>query len=460
MWQADRKAYTLFIAIGAQRVDFGLLSRRGDASRWSKKTCRGFDLPNDANEAALLRGLTHLERYLFAHYVHYGVRDVRVLIADIWLAQVSLPWSAAMKRNESAQENACDMIATAGFKGSWARPVRISDAPYGVPRLAVAYPQAVLATMEKLAARLGARLDSLQPFSVAAWEAALPKNRYAFQALMLIDRGWIALLAVPGLQGAQAGEIVARRSSVHETFPFRTVQANWQRACLRQPQWAAFERIGVLSFAETKSDDVKPGLPFEVFKLRHEDDVDIAPALLLAEKVKPACHALDAVFRHAPPSTAQRVALALCTLLIAAMSALLFSNARSIDAFNAHLGDMRPLVKQAIPESAWSREESSRIRAVNTAIRELNLPIGAILRALQPPQELHVAVLGVDAASGASARTIRVTAEAPTGEDMAQYVKFISERHPLFSAYLIRHEIIETASGHPYRFTVDAQWVD
>jgi len=79
---------------------------------------------------------------------------------------------------------------------------------------------------------------------------------------------------------------------------------------------------------------------------------------------------------------------------------------------------------------------------------------------LQPPQELHVAVLGVDAASGESARAIKVTAEAPTGEDMARYIGFISGRHPLSDAYLTRHEIIETASGRPYRFTIDVQWAD
>ena len=458
MWPADRKVYTLFIAIGAQRVDFGLLGRQRNASRWSKKTCHGFDLPHEAEEAALLRSLARLEQKLSAHYAHRAVRDVRVLIADVWLAQVSLPWSTAMKRNESAQKNAYSMITLAGFRGDWAAPVRINDMPYGIPRLAVAYPQAVLSALEKLAARLGARLDSLLPFSVAAWETVLPENQRTLQALALVDRDWLALLIAPEAQGAQPGEIVARRMSPYETLPHHATQVNWQRACLRQPQWAAFKRVGMLSLAEPKPDDIKPGSPFDTLKLQRETGSDVAPALLLAQQAQPVRHALDAISRPASLSPAKYMAFAFCALLTIVMSAHLFQNARSIDASVAQLEEARP--PAAVSEPAWSREELSRVRAVNTAIRELNLPIGAILRALQPPPELRVAVLGVDAASGESARTVKVTAEAPAGEDMARYIGFISGRRPLSGAHLTRHEIIETASGRPYRFTVDVQWTD
>ena len=456
MWQADRKVHTLFIAIGAQRVDFGLLC--GRSSHWSKKTCHGFDLPHEADETALLRSLARLEQKLSVHYAHRTVRVIRVLIADIWLAQVSLPWSAAMKRNESARKNACSMIALAGFRGDWAAPVRINDMPYGIPRLAVAYPQAVLTALEKLATRLGARLDSLLPFSVAVWETVLPENRRTLQALALVDRGWLALLIAPEAPGTQPGEIVARRISPYETLPHHAMQVNWQRACLRQPQWAAFKQVGMLSLMEAEPVDVKPGSPFNVLKLQREADIDVAPALLLAQQAQSVRHALDAVSRPAPLSPAQYVAFAFCALLAVVMSVHSFLNARSIDASVARLEEARP--PTVAPEPAWRREELPRVRAVNTAIRELNLPIGAILRALQPPPELRVAVLGVDAASGESARTVKVTAEAPSGEDMARYIGFISGRRPLSGAHLTRHEIIEAAGGRPYRFTVDVQWTD
>ncbi|MCL2876052.1 MAG: hypothetical protein FWF12_07140 [Betaproteobacteria bacterium] len=456
MWQADRKVYTLFIAIGAQRVDFGLLRRVRKSSQWSKKTCQGFDLPTDADETVLLMSLAKLERGLSARYAHCSVRDIRVLIADVWLAQVNLPWSDAMKRNESAQENAWSMITLAGFRGNWAKPVRIDDTPYGVPRLAVAYPQTVLAALEKLASSLDARLSSLLPFSVAAWETVLP-NR-SIQALALVDHGWLALLAAPGTQGMHISEIVARRRSARETLPLQAMQVSWQRACLRQPQWAA-GRVGVLSLAEAEPGDVKPDPSFDTIKFQHEISADVAPALLLAKQARSVCHALDAVSQRPPPSSAQYVALAFCALLAVVISVLLFLNAQSIDESAARLEEVRPL-KQVVFEPAWNREELSKVRAVNTAVRDLNLPVGAILRALQPPPELRVAVLGVDTVSGESSRTIKVTAEAPAGEDMARYVGFISGRYPLVGAYLAQHEIIETANGHPYRFTIDVQWVD
>ncbi|MCL1824907.1 MAG: hypothetical protein FWG26_03035 [Betaproteobacteria bacterium] len=459
MWQVDRKVYTLFIAIGAQSVDFGLLSRRGDSSHWSKQSCHVFNLPTNADETVLLMSLAKLEQRLSACHAHCRVRDVRVLIADIWLAQASLPWSAAMKRNESARENAYNIIALAGFRGNWAKPVQIDDMPYGTPRLAVAYPQAVLTALKKLATSLGARLGSVLPFSVAAWETALSKNQHLLKALALVDHGWLALL-VALEAGTHLSEIVACRRSEREKFPLQAMQANWRRACLRQPQWAD-ERVGVLSLAKAEPDDVKPDSSFDILQLQHEtSSTNVTPGLLLAKQAQSVCHALDAVSRHPLPSRVQYVALTCGALLVVALSVLLFLTAQSIGESAARLEEVRPPAKQAASEPAWSREELSRVRAVNTAIQDLNLPIGVILRALQPPPEIRVAVLEVDATPGESAHTVKVTAEAPTGEDMAQYIGFISGHRPLTGAYLTRHEIIETASGRTYRFTTDVQWAD
>ena len=100
---------------------------------------------------------------------------------------------------------------------------------------------------------------------------------------------------------------------------------------------------------------------------------------------------------------------------------------------------------------------------MSTAIRELNLPISAILHALQPPQDIRVAVLGLEttnASSGAAGQptSVKIMAEARTGADMARYVAFVAERKPFIAAYLTQHEINTSVPEQPYRFTVEALW--
>jgi hypothetical protein len=62
--------------------------------------------------------------------------------------------------------------------------------------------------------------------------------------------------------------------------------------------------------------------------------------------------------------------------------------------------------------------------------------------------------------------TLKVHAEAPASTDMTRYVAFLSDRKPLNHAYLVRHEVPDSAAaqaGSPraaYRFTVEVAWKD
>jgi hypothetical protein len=123
----------------------------------------------------------------------------------------------------------------------------------------------------------------------------------------------------------------------------------------------------------------------------------------------------------------------------------------------------RPGVAAAPRAVEWSRNELARVQAVNVAVRELNLPFEAILRALEPPKDMRVAVLSMTTAastSGALASRVKIVAEARTGAEMARYVAFVAERKPFTGAYLVEHEIDETAVERPYRFTLEASWND
>lgn len=112
----------------------------------------------------------------------------------------------------------------------------------------------------------------------------------------------------------------------------------------------------------------------------------------------------------------------------------------------------------------WTREELGRIQAVNAAIREINLPIGPLLRAVRPPRDLRVALLGISveptSSTGApdgSLATIKLSAESASGAEMTRYVRYLVQQ-PLVRAYLVNHVVDETDSAYPYRFNVEVSW--
>ena len=138
---------------------------------------------------------------------------------------------------------------------------------------------------------------------------------------------------------------------------------------------------------------------------------------------------------------------------------LLQSNA----AFNSALTQLNVATSAALPPpspTAWSRDEIAQVQAVNIAVRELNMPIAPLLRALEPPQDISVAVLNVEmgGAALAQASSVKIVAEAKSSADMPRYVAFVAERKPFTGAYLTRHEIDENNPESRYRFTVEALW--
>ena len=115
--------------------------------------------------------------------------------------------------------------------------------------------------------------------------------------------------------------------------------------------------------------------------------------------------------------------------------------------------DQRPL-------PAASRE---RILAVNRVITHLNLPLDAVLVAIQPPKDIHVGLVGLEAAAGGPASearpALKIVAEAPSAADMTRYVSHLAERRPFAQAELARHELATAPNGVPlYRFTVEVTW--
>lgn len=443
---------TLLLVIGAQRIEWGV--REGAGGQWRSPGANGAALAARAADDG--HGLDALAAALERVDAAAPLAAMRVVVADSWLASATLPWSSAVERGVGIDGAARARLAGAGAEVDGAATVRIDAAPFGAPRLVQAYPAALLALLNRSAARLGAPLASVLPLSVACWEYARHHGVRAPAALAVQDAGLLMLARRADGAGRHLADLVVRSAPQGaDGAPLLPLQQLWQRQCLREPQLAALERVVLVELA---ADSAPLPAPFVVPAW---DSGAPSRALQVAAEAPP--HALDALPQRAAPAPARVAALA---VLVLAAAAALLSAAQA----TRHAAGLRERI-EAVPVRAparpaapdWSRAELARVQAVNVAIRELNLPFSAILRALAPPPDLRVAVLSVTTAASQSATQpshVKLVAEARSGADMARYVAFLAERKPFTGAYLIEHEIDDTSPERPYRFTVEAAWKD
>ncbi len=113
----------------------------------------------------------------------------------------------------------------------------------------------------------------------------------------------------------------------------------------------------------------------------------------------------------------------------------------------------QPRIVAAAPLSAAARQQQDQqVKIVGDAVKQLNVPVNRLIKMVQAPGDIHVALLALDLNLG----TIKISGEAEAAQDMMNYVAFLSEQ-PLFSSvYLVKHE----QAGNAYRFQVEAQWLD
>lgn len=383
-----------------------------------------------------------------------GLQEVRVLVADNWLAATTLPWSSDLHSPATAEAYARTSLAAAGCEVDTRDTVRIDDASYGAVRLVVAYPDVLLAALLVLAQACNAPLCSVRPLSTCAWASPL---RGSAGAIGLCDDG----LAMVIVGGRRITEVHVRQATSAGDDPLQALQRLWQRLRLREPALAAIGRLpAVVLCADTSGASdlallASPSLA---------TDAQIPVVLQLGQTKVAAADALDAMAGTQPTRARHWLPAAVAGIAACAMSMLAWQSVVEVKEARSELAvAQRAARPPALPSAAWTREELTRVRAVNQAVRELNLPIGALLAALQPPRDVQVSVLGVEvgaaAADGASA--LRIAADAQGAIDMTRYVAYVAARRPLQSAYLLRHEVADkTPQERRYRFTVEATWTD
>ena len=132
---------------------------------------------------------------------------------------------------------------------------------------------------------------------------------------------------------------------------------------------------------------------------------------------------------------------------------------RRLDAQLAQLQPARPV--RAPLSASQQRERDIELKQVAAAVRQLNLPVTRLVRTVQPPRDVRIALLGLDlnaqqGQDGASA--LKIAAEAETPQDMLNYLAFLNQQPMFSSVYLLKHEMNANAPEHSYRFQLEAQW--
>lgn len=386
---------------------------------------------------------------------------MRVLVADPWLMACRLPWSDALLHPATAEAFARARLTAAGFDVQPADVVRLGDSPYLQPRRAVGYPAALMAALARVAQAWGGAPGSVVPLSEVAWQWTARKRVGAPGDPLAV---WF-----PGgtlvLQGdSRLIDVAARFVGEVHAEPATQAQALatlWQRMGLRNPRLAQAVTLRGLNLWPDSPPWPALGLPLaDVGPV----GTDVAPLLVLAAGF--AGSALDAVQGGGRRGS---VVLRVAAAALLALSLVLAKDAHDHWRVNQDFARLeqsdpgRRLAELKPGARELSRDEAVRVGAVNAAIRELNMPVSALIGALQVPRDLRVALLSVDM-TGASTMpqggaTVKVVAEARTGAEMARYVAHIADRRPIARAYLMRHEVQQSNPARPYRFTVEAVWV-
>jgi hypothetical protein len=152
---------------------------------------------------------------------------------------------------------------------------------------------------------------------------------------------------------------------------------------------------------------------------------------------------------------------------------------QDVQTLEARIAAAQPRRSAPVPLPAGAqREQDQQVKAVADAVRQLNLPVPRLLKTLQAPQDMHVALLGLDmngqpaqdgddsAKAGAPGRqwqgpagSLKIAAEAETAQDMLHYLAFLNQQLLFRSVYLVKHELVPgDGSNHRYRFQLEAQW--
>lgn len=396
-----------------------------------------------------------------------GIQDLRVWAADQWVGMDVLPWSEELAERDAASAQVCSHLHSAGHPVSSGDWVRTDDRPWGEPRLAVVYPQDLMEGLRRAATRWRVSLRSVLAASVGCWQAWGSQGKAG--ALAVLHESSLVLLSASHSRWGGASINELRVTPLEGAAPDALRHA-WQRHALRAsgrmdagPVPLVDARHASAGALDELPQPLTPASGFEK-DLGRFDGQALGQTLVALSVRGSGPSALDAVAQSARSRWVMPlVAMALCAVWWM-LAVSVFRNQQALEQAQLSLRQSELSVGAGRRTDTLSREDAARVASVNQAIRQLNLPVHALLHAMQPPRDVMVAVLSVDGVgqSGSASHTssMRILAEARGSEDMTRYVAYVSGRRPFTGASLSKHEWLQEGGRRSLRFSVEATWSD
>jgi len=154
------------------------------------------------------------------------------------------------------------------------------------------------------------------------------------------------------------------------------------------------------------------------------------------------------------------VLLALVVMLLGTQAAMLFDRLRThtlqteaLAAVDARRAKATPAAQPAKPADP---AEVTRTRVARQVAQNLVTPWADLLESLETSPKQNVALLSVE--PSVAKRTLRLTAEARSPQDMLEYLHALQHDTRLTGVVLTSHQLQAQTPGQPIRFQLQASW--
>jgi hypothetical protein len=382
---------------------------------------------------------------------------IHVAVSEQWLFTDTVPWSEALSKGNTHTAVAAYMQnSVSGFR--FQDTVRCVNSHWGSARWAVAYPAILMESLLQFAQTMNGVLISVLPIAcLAAQEATkvLPNTHL----LAYIESNYLNLIEI------ERGRIISsmRRplpvaDSSNKYAEMLAVLQLWRSIQMRSPAWTAVTELPVLMDKAISIEGKLNGLKCIVWQAGEQSTK--APLLSTFHVISAEPHYLNAIANKQRIKIWQVIFLIITCVFVFCVGWKIALNQRAMQQIESSRAISQANAIINAPQSL-SKLQQEKVLASNTAIRQLNFPVVQLLRALQPPKDIRVAILGLDLSDSgneSSIAKIKLNAETRSGEEMTRYVAFLSDRRPVVQAYLVRHEVMKNTPENPWRFTLELTW--
>jgi hypothetical protein len=383
--------------------------------------------------------------------------DVYVAVSEQWLRSETVPWGRALYAGDTNAAVVAYMQG-AGLGVQVQDTVRYEEAPWGCARWAVAYPAVLMQALAQCTQVLKGRLISVMP-TASLVSQQLVRQQVGARLVAYTESHSFHLVEV---ERGRVLSVLQRPMPAALSNNAQTVWVGvlslWHSIQLRSPHWASVTELPLLTDASDSTVGSVQGLKRIDWPAIEQNST---PPLLRALRAFAApAHPLNAVAVQRRMGLWQAMLLAVAIVALALMGWKIAMDAQAV----RQMATMQPTgsttAAPSLPRSL-NKSQQEQVLAANIAIRQLNLPAAQLLRALAPPKDIRVALLGIDlsdSANESAAAKFKLNAETRSGEEMTRYIAFLADRKPFVQAYLVRHEVMQNMPERPWRFTLELTW--